>query len=105
MKKIFDFDFTLSHLMDLSLSPMKKVQTLFDYLTNFWYTDKDGQLDKERWENVRIGTCEVYLDEDEVLHLDFATRFNLKNASLPQELFQDEGAEDFLKQLLRYQRD
>lgn len=93
--------------MDLSLSPMKKVQTLFDYLTNFWYTDKNGDLDKDRWENIRIGTCDVYLDDEDVLHLDFSTRFSLKNAStpLPQELFEDEGPEEFLKQLLKYKKD
>lgn len=106
MKTIFDFDFTLGHMMDLSLHPYRKVQTLLTYLAKFWYTDKSGEIDKERWENVRIGNCKVYLDDGHHLHLDFQTRFNLKNPStpLPQSLFEDDPPEDFLKQLAKTEK-
>lgn len=74
--------------MDLSLSPLKKLDQLFSHLTNRWYIKNDGEIDKERWAHTRIGTCNVYLDDEGMLHLDFMTKFSLKDAPpLPQELF------------------
>lgn len=80
MNKIFTFDVTLKDLMNLGerAREVSKLDLIFRFLNAFWYVqDKKGE--EERWNSTRVGSVDVFMDEDKNLHLDFATRFSLKS--------------------------
>jgi hypothetical protein len=76
MKKLFSFDVTLRELMYLGSKKTPQLGLIFEFLKQFWYVI-EGRLDMERWDNIRIGSVDVFLDQDGHLHLDFMTRFHL----------------------------
>lgn len=77
MKKLFGFDVTLKELMNLgeASSRVKRLAALFDMLKSYWYDIKDSERAQHRWENIRIGSVDVYLDTDNSLCMKFETRF------------------------------
>jgi hypothetical protein len=82
MKQLFSFDVRLQDLMNLEKYSQKvdKLSLIFDLLKGFWYTLKDKTAEQERWNNIRIGSVDVYLDETNSLHLDFTTRFSFNSS-------------------------
>lgn len=78
MKKLFEFDVTLKDLDSLSQHSFDKVQIIMIFLNTFWFEHLGGSS-PEYWDRVKIGTMQVFLDDDNHLHLDFATRFSLTN--------------------------
>lgn len=82
MKQLFRFDVTLGELMNLygRAKEVSKLGAVFSLLKMFWYNLKDKQENKERWNRIRVGSINVYLDDEDHLHLDFITRFHLGNS-------------------------
>lgn len=78
MKKLFSFDVTLEELSNLLSHKYAKAQLVLEFLKNFWYVDQGGS-DKSYLNKVRVGSIDVFIDNDGHLHLDFITRFSLKN--------------------------
>jgi len=78
MQKLFSFDVTLKELESLRGNKADKVQLIMDFLKSFWMKGNGGN-DPEYWDRVRVGSVDVYLDEQDHLHLDFVTRFHLGN--------------------------
>lgn len=69
MKKA-SIDVTYNELKDLGNHPSLK--NLFQDLYRYWVNPHP-----ERADNVRIGTVDVYLNEDGNLKIEFTTRFSL----------------------------
>lgn len=82
MSKLFSFDVTLQDLMNLGdrAKSVKKLDLIFLFLKGFWYDLKDKVAEKERWNNVRVGSVDVYLNEDKHLCLQFVTRFQFQQS-------------------------
>jgi hypothetical protein len=78
MKKIFSFDVTLNDLESLKNNEFIKVEVLMEFLHTFWFKGA-GDSDPDYLSKVRIGTMDVFLDDNNNLHLDFVTRFSLTN--------------------------
>ena len=78
MKKLFSFDVCLKHLEGLRGNKSSKVKMVMDILKYFWFEGQGGS-DPEYWDRVRVGAVDVYLDDENHLHLDFVTRFHLEN--------------------------
>jgi hypothetical protein len=78
MRKLFSFDVRLKDLESLRGNNSIKVRMIMDFLETFWFEGQGG-LDPEYWDRVRIGSVDVYLDDQNHLHLDFVTRFHLGN--------------------------
>lgn len=78
MKKIFNFDVPLKALEGFKENKSNKVKFILDFLKSFWF-DHNGGSSLEYWDRVRVGSVEVYLDDENHLHLDFITRFSLGN--------------------------
>lgn len=81
-KDLFRFDVTLKDLLNLRerAKEFPRLAAVFFLLKTFWYKLSDQASEAERWNRVRVGSIEVFLDEDDHLHLDFITRFNWTNA-------------------------
>jgi hypothetical protein len=79
MKKLFTFDVTLKELMDLRsvAKEFHRLSAVFSLLKLFWYNLSDKKDQIRRWNRIRVGSVQVFLDDDNLLHLDFFTRFNL----------------------------
>jgi hypothetical protein len=88
MKKLFDFDVTLKDLDSLSQHPFDKVQVIMTFLKTFWF-ERSGGSNPEYWDRVRVGTIQVFLDDDNHLHLDFHTRFSLTNYPKITEILEE----------------
>jgi hypothetical protein len=83
MNKLFSFDVRLKDLMNLGerAKEVKKLDLIFMLLKGSWYTLKnDPNAEQERWDRIRVGSVDVYLDEGKNLHLDFVTRFHFENS-------------------------
>ena len=82
MKNIFRFDVTLNDLMNLGrrAKDVKELEVVFTALHTFWYNLEDKKKQEERENRIRVGSVEVYLDDEYHLHIDFITRFNLQHA-------------------------
>ena len=82
MEKLFRFDVRLKDLMNLGEMGEKseKLGLIFEILRGFWYTLEDKVREQERWNRIRIGSVDVYLDEDKSLCMKFTTRFTFQNA-------------------------
>lgn len=78
MNKLFSFDVRLKDLESLRGNRSIEVQSIMDFLKAFWFEGQGGS-DPEYWDKVRVGSVDVYLDDDNHLHLDFITRFHLGN--------------------------
>lgn len=78
MKKLFSFDVRLNDLESLNNAGFKKTATLLEFLKAFWFRGAGGS-DPDYLDKVRVGTVGVFLDDEEHLHLDFVTRFSLRN--------------------------
>lgn len=77
---IFAFDVTLKDLMNLGdrAKEVWKLQAIMEFLKRFWYKPSgDAIRDSHRWNDIRVGSVDVFLDDDKNLHLDFVTRFSL----------------------------
>lgn len=62
-----------------------KLQAIMEFLKRFWYKPSgDAIRDFHRWNDIRVGSVDVFLDDDKNLHLDFVTRFNF--AAIPEML-------------------
>jgi len=83
MNQIFRFDVTLKELMNLGVraKESKKLDLIFNLLQKFWYDLEDKHDQEERENRIRVGSVEVYLDEDSHLHIDFLTRFSFASNS------------------------
>lgn len=85
MKKLFDFDVTLKDLMHLGerAKEVTRLGAVFSLLKIFWYNlkDRDKEAEAKRWNRIRVGSIYVFLDDDNHLHIDFVTRFNLTAAT------------------------
>ena len=81
-KDLFRFDVTLKDLLNLRSCALDipRLAAVFTLLKTFWYKLSDKASEAERWNRIRVGSIEVFLDEDDHLHLDFITRFNWTNA-------------------------
>lgn len=86
MNKLFTFDVSLKDLMNLGerAKEVENLDLIFRTLHHFWYNLKDKNQQKRREETTRVGSVDVFLDEDKNLHIDFVTRFSF--ASLPTML-------------------
>lgn len=82
MEKLFSFDVRLKDLMNLGDmgKEFEKLGLMFEILKGFWYTLEDKVREQERWNSIRVGSMDVYLDEDKTLCMKFYTRFTFKNA-------------------------
>lgn len=56
-----------------------KLDLIFRLLSRFWYTLEDKSHEEERWDKIRVGSMEVYLDQDKHLCMKFITRFSFEN--------------------------
>lgn len=56
-----------------SLKDVQALQPALEFLKDFWCGSN-----KERESNVRLGTIDVFIDEQGNLHLDFISRFSLE---------------------------
>ena len=99
MSKLFGFDVTLKDLMNLGgrAKDVTKLDLIFKFLNGFWYSQADEKNNSERWNNVRIGSIDVSLNEQKNLCIDFTTRFQFQNS--PEileflEKFKDEWKKD-----------
>lgn len=85
MNKLFTFDVTLKDLMNLGerAEEVEKLKAIFTFLQMFWYDDTGNELEDEeddRWNNIRVGSVDVYLNEDKHLCLEFYTRFQFQSS-------------------------
>lgn len=87
MKKLFTFDVTLKELMNLEecSKRIKKLAGLFFFLKGFWYEldENHEAVENKRWNNIRVGSVDVYLDEEKNLCLKFVTRFSFEQTPEP----------------------
>lgn len=84
MNKLFSFDVTLKDLMNLGerAKDVAKLEAVLIFLRMFWYDLKDdemGEDEHKRWNNIRVGSIDVYLDDDKHLCMEFSTRFQFQN--------------------------
>ena len=85
MNKLFSFDVTLKDLLNLGerAQEVEKLKAVFAFLQMFWYNDKGNELEDEeqdRWNNIRVGSMDVYLNEDKHLCMEFVTRFQFQSS-------------------------
>lgn len=75
--KLFNFDVTLKDLMNLGERAQKveKLKMLFVMLEKIWYPNKEDQ--QHRWNDIRIGSVDVYVDKDNQINMNFTTRFDI----------------------------
>ena|SRR5258706_6342334 len=97
MDKLFSFDVTLKDLMNLGerAKEVKKLEATLALLQMFWYDLPNEALEEkeqERWNNIRVGSIDVFLDEHKHLCMEFVTRFQFQNS--PQILNWLEGLKD-----------
>lgn len=90
MNKLFRFDVRLKDLMNLGeqTKEVTKLDLIFTLLKGFWYNLKDKKAEEERWNNIRVGSIEVYLDEHKHLCFEFVTRFQFQNSPEILELLE-----------------
>jgi hypothetical protein len=83
-KMLFSFDVRLKDLLHLGdmAKTFSKLEALFKALDLWWYDLSNEDKSEQRRNNIRIGSVNVLLDDDGALHLDFCTRFSLKNEPL-----------------------
>lgn len=88
MKEIFSFDVRLKDLMNLGeqAQTFGKLKALFAILKRSWYSLEDKAAEEERWNRIRIGSVEVFLDDSGALHMDFVTRYSFAQNSRAIEL-------------------
>lgn len=83
MDRLFSFDVTLQDLMNLGAraKDVVKLEAIFLLLRKFWYDlgDELSEEEQERWNRIRVGSIDVYLDDDQHLCFEFATRFTFTN--------------------------
>lgn len=97
MDNLFSFDVTLKDLMNLGerAKEVKKLEAILLFLQMFWYDLPNDALEEnelERWNNVRVGSINVFLDEHKHLCMEFVTRFQFQNN--PQVISWLEGLKD-----------
>ena len=85
MNRLFGFDVTLKDLMNLGerAKEVKKLEAILVFLRMFWYDLKGEELEEsesERWNNIRVGSIDVYLNEDKNLCMEFVTRFQFQSS-------------------------
>jgi hypothetical protein len=82
MNKLFGFDVRLKDLMNLGkyARQVPKLEVIFKFLESYWYTLEDKAAEEERWNNIRVGSVDVYLDKDQHLCMEFSTRFQFQNS-------------------------
>lgn len=85
MNKLFSFDVTLKDLMNLGerAKEFKKLEAVLGLLQMFWYDLPDEALEEveqNRWNNIRVGSIDVFLDEHKHLCMEFVTRFQFQNS-------------------------
>lgn len=85
MDKLFSFDVTLKDLMNLGerAKDVKKLELVLGFLQMFWYNDSGNELEDEeqhRWNNIRVGSIDVYLNKDKNLCMEFVTRFQFQSS-------------------------
>jgi hypothetical protein len=109
MKNLFRFDVTLQellHLGDLAKN-FSRLRVLFSLLDHWWYDLSDKKRSEERRKNIRIGSVNVFLDDDGGLHLDFITRFGFKDEPGAVELLENlsklNGDEDDVTSYIKIQ--
>lgn len=73
---------------------VKKLDVVFDALHAYWYNLKDKKAQEERENRIRVGSVEVYLDDEYHLHIDFITRFHLENSKPFLKLLNHLGDKD-----------
>jgi hypothetical protein len=85
MNNLFSFDVTLKDLMNLGerAEEVEKLKIIFAFLKMFWYNDTGKELEEDserRWNNIRVGSINVYLNEDKHLCMEFVTRFQFQSS-------------------------
>ena len=98
MNKLFSFDVTLKDLMNLGerAKEFPKLQIIFEFLEHYWYDLKDiksepktiFEQEKQRWNYVRVGSIDVYLDDQNQLCFEFKTRFQFSGNPTILEFFE-----------------
>jgi hypothetical protein len=104
--QLFSFDVTLKDLMNLGrrAKEVPKLGAIFSLLKIFWYKLDDKERAKERWGRIRVGSVDLFIDDEDHLHMDFVTRFHFGNARAYLEAFKliaglgyDEELPDYLE--------
>ena len=73
--EIATIDITAEQLRDLSKN--EHLKPIIDELADGWTM---GMEDREK--NMRIGSVDVFIDDESHLHLDFTTRFTVKRDAM-----------------------
>lgn len=82
-EELFTFDVTLKDLVNLGqrAKDVPQLDAIFLLLEKYWYSlpDSHPEEEEERWNRIRVGSIDVYLDDDKHLCMEFSTRFQFQN--------------------------